>query len=80
MVIGIQTSKYLVAYFLENFNLAIWQYQINMYTLLGVLSQATISLVIGLILFYLASKILKIEEMDYFVNVIKKRFAKAFKK
>jgi putative peptidoglycan lipid II flippase len=80
MVVGIQTSKYLVAYFLENFNLAIWQYQINMYTLLGVLSQTTISLIIGLILFYLASKILKIEEMDYFVNVVKKRFIRAFKK
>jgi putative peptidoglycan lipid II flippase len=80
MVVGIQTSKYLVAYFLENFNLAIWQYQINMYTLLGVLSQTTISLIIGLILFYLASKILKIEEMDYFVNVVKKRFSRAFKK
>lgn len=79
MVIGIQTSKYLVAYSLENLNLSILQYQINMYTLLGVLSQAVISLIIGLILFYLASKILKIEEMDYFVNVFKKRFIKMFK-
>jgi hypothetical protein len=79
MVIGIQTTKYLVAYLLEAFNFSIFQYQINMYTLLGVFTQATVSLLIGLILFYLASRLLKIEELDYFLKVIKKRFYKTIK-
>jgi hypothetical protein len=50
-----------------------------MYTLLGVFTQATVSLLIGLILFYLASRLLKIEELDYFLKVIKKRFYKTIK-
>ncbi len=78
MVIGIQTTKYLMAFFLENLSLSILGYPINMYTLLGVVSQTAASLFSGLILFYLASKILKIEEMDYFVNLIKNRLFKFF--
>jgi putative peptidoglycan lipid II flippase len=79
MVIGIQTTKYLMAFFLENLNLSIFNYSINMYTLLGVFSQTVASLFSGLILFYLAGKILKIEELDYFLKIIKKRFYKIIK-
>ncbi len=80
MVIGIQTTKYLMAFLLENLNLSIFDYSINMYTFLGVLSQTAVSLVSGLILFYLASRIMKIEELNYFVNLIKVKFFRIFKK
>jgi len=73
MVVGIQTTKYLVAFLLGRFNISILGYPINMYTLLGVLTQTVAALVIGSILFYLASRILKIDEMDYLISVIKKK-------
>ena len=73
MVVGIQTTKYLVAFILGTFNLSIFQYQINMYTLLGVLTQTILSLVAGSALFYLASRILKIEELDYFIKLLKRK-------
>jgi len=73
LVIGIQTTKYLVAYALGSLNLSVFGSPINMYTLLGVLTQTFTSLFIGTILFYLASKILKIEEIDYFVNLLKRK-------
>lgn len=79
MVVGIQTTKYLMAFLLENLNLSIFEYPINMYTFLGVLSQTGVSLISGLILFYLASKIMKIEELDYFINLVKVRFFRIFK-
>ena len=73
MIIGIQTTKYLVAFILETFNFSILQYSINMYTLLGVLIQTGVSLIVGFILFYLASKILKIEELDYFISLLRRK-------
>ena len=73
MMIGVQSTKYLVAFLLEKSNFSIFEYQINMYTLLGVLVQVLISLLVGLTLFYFVSKILKIQELEYFTKVIKKR-------
>jgi putative peptidoglycan lipid II flippase len=73
MVIGIQTTKYLMAFILETFNLSIFSYSISMYTLLGVLAQTLAALLAGSILFYLAAKILNIKEMDYFVNVLRRK-------
>ncbi len=79
MVIGIQTTKYLIAFSLETFNFNVFGQVINMYTLIGVLIQTTLSLIAGSALFYLASRILKIEELDYFINFLKRKIF-SFKK
>jgi putative peptidoglycan lipid II flippase len=79
MVIGIQTTKYLVAFVLERFSFNILNYSISMYTLAGILIQTLVSLLAGFILFYLASKLLKIEELDYFINLLRRKIF-SFKK
>ena len=79
MVIGIQTTKYLIAFSFETFNFNVFGQVINMYTLIGVLIQTTLSLIAGSALFYLASRILKIEELDYFINLLKRKIF-SFKK
>jgi len=73
MMIGIQATKYLVAFVLGTFKFSIFGQAINMYTLLGVLLQTGASLLVGFVLFYLASRILKIEELDYFIGFLKRK-------
>ena len=79
MVVGIQTSKYLVAFLLSTLNISIFHHPVSMYTLFGVLFQTLSSLFIGALLFYLASRLLKIEELDYFVELLDKKIF-SFKK
>ncbi|MFO7807557.1 MAG: murein biosynthesis integral membrane protein MurJ [Candidatus Moraniibacteriota bacterium] len=73
MAVGIQISKYGVAFVLDRFNFALFGYSINMETFAGVFLQASISLVIGGVLFVVISKLLKIKELDYFIEALRKK-------
>ncbi len=48
-------------------------YVVNMETFLGVFFQMTVSFIVGVGVFILAGKFIKIQELDYFINGCKKR-------